>query len=89
MHCKLAMYLDKSGNTKDVLHQLRLAIQCAPNDPYLLDVHQQFRQKIQINFDLLPMRNITKVEDQISPDFTDNWALHYWFQTPEMIPFKK
>lgn len=88
IHCKLARFLDKIGNTKDVLHQLRQAIQCAPDDPYLLDVYQQFCQKLKINTDLRS-RNIINADSETSPDLSHDWALHYWYQNPEIIPLKK
>ena len=88
MHCKLARFLNQSGNTKDALHQLRLAMQLAPNDCYLLEVHQQFCRKLELNANSLPTVNTNNAK-MIAPDLTENWALNYWFKTPEIIPLKK
>ena len=75
IHCRLAEVLDSLGSAQDAFHQLRIAVQLAPNDTQI--------SKFQLSFTRDQIRRQPSSTDN-QPDgvmeqllkLNDDWALH-------------
>ena len=76
IHCRLAEVLDSLGSAQDAFHQLRIAVQLAPNDTQI--------SKFQLSFTRDKIRRQQPSSTDNQPDeimekllkLNDDWALH-------------